>query len=210
MKRLTASEARLASLVANGLNDSQVAARLSLDPAAIGGRLADVYRKLGVRSRAELALLIGIHEERQVSKEAGKLGSSLYDRLGGLQSIQHVVDELIGRCAADARINQKFARTDIARLRGMLIDQVCAATGGPCTYAGRDMKSAHQGMGVTVGEFNALVEDLVASLGHLSVGQAERNELLAALGPMKADIVEVESDETGTTLPATYRAAGSL
>jgi len=92
----------------------------------------------------------------------------------------------------------------------MLVDQVCAASGGRCTYSGRDMAETHAGMGVTGGEFDALVEDLVATLNQFSVPAAEQGELLGLLGPMRPDIVEVESSETGTPLPATYREAAPI
>ena len=62
-RRLTATEARLARLVASGRSDSQIAAQLALDAATIERRLADVYRKLAVKSRTELALLVGLQEE---------------------------------------------------------------------------------------------------------------------------------------------------
>jgi hemoglobin len=133
--------------------------------------------------------------------------ASLYERLGGLDAIEAVVDSFVGRCAADDRINGKFERTDIPRLKKMLVDQVCEATGGPCTYTGREMRETHDGMQVTAGEFNALVEDLVATLEAFDVPEPEQEELLALLGPMRDDIVEVESPETGTPLPASYEAA---
>jgi len=135
---------------------------------------------------------------------------SLYERLGGLDAITAVVDSFVARCAGDDRINKKFVRTDIPRLKKMLIDQVCEATGGPCTYAGRDMRETHDGMGVSAGEFDALVEDLVATLDEFDVPEAERDELLGLLGPMRGDIVEVESAETGTPLPESYQAAPAL
>src|SRR5438034_7563204 len=117
--------------------------------------------------------------------------ASLYERLGGLDAITAVVDSFVGRCAGDDRINGKFARTDVPRLKKMLVDQVCEASGGPCTYSGRDMKETHAGMGVTSGEFDALVEDLVATLGRFDVPKAEQDELLGLLGPMKNYIVEI-------------------
>jgi hemoglobin len=136
--------------------------------------------------------------------------ATLYERLGGLDAIEAVVDSFVARCAGDDRINGKFARTDIPRLKKMLVDQVCEATGGPCTYAGRDMRTTHDGMGVTAGEFDALVEDLVATLDEFDVPKAEQDELLALLGPMRSDIVEIESPETGTPLPESYQAAPAL
>jgi hemoglobin len=136
--------------------------------------------------------------------------ASLYERLGGLDAITAVVESFVGRCAGDDRINRKFARTDVPRLKKMLVDQVCEASGGPCTYTGRGMRETHDGMGVTAGEFDALVEDLVATLNEFNVPMAEQDELLAVLGPMRGEIVEVESPETGTPLPGTYRPAPAL
>jgi hemoglobin len=133
--------------------------------------------------------------------------ASLYERLGGLDAINAVVDSFVARCAGDDRINRKFERTDIPRLKMMLVDQVCEAAGGPCTYLGRNMRAAHDGMAVTAGEFDALVEDLVATLDEFEVPKAEQDELLGLLGSLRGDIVEIESPETGTPLPASYHAA---
>jgi hemoglobin len=140
----------------------------------------------------------------------GELMATLYERLGGLDAIRAVVDSFVARCAGDDRINRKFERTDIPRLKKMLVDQVCEATGGPCTYTGRDMRETHDGMGVTAGEFDALVEDLVATLDQFDVPMAEQEELVGLLGPMRGDIVEIESPETGTPLPETYQTAPAL
>jgi hemoglobin len=118
---------------------------------------------------------------------------TLYDRLGGKKAITAVVDEFVGRVAADARINHYFAQTagDPARLKSFkmkLVDQICQASGGPCKYMGKDMKSAHAGMGVSGADFTALVEDLSGALDKFKVGEKEKGELLGALGPMKSDI----------------------
>ncbi len=136
--------------------------------------------------------------------------ASLFERLGGLDAITAVVDSFVARCAADDRINGKFVRKDIPRLKKMLVDQVCEAAGGPCTYTGRSMRETHDGMAVTDGEFAALVEDLVATLNEFNVPEAEQQELLGVLGPMRDDIVEVKSSDTGTALPESYRAAPAL
>ena len=120
---------------------------------------------------------------------------SLYDRLGKKKAIAAVVDEFVSRVAADHRINTFFVTTaaDPARLKmfkGNLVDQICEATGGPCKYKGKDMKAAHMGMGVSGGDFTALVEDLSGALDALKVGAHEKDQLLGALAPMKAQIVE--------------------
>ena len=135
---------------------------------------------------------------------------SLYERVGGMDSIAAVVDDFRDRVAKDDRINQKFAKTDLVRLKRMLIDQICEAAGGPCKYTGRSMKEAHAGMRVTNGEFDALVQDLVSTLSHFKVGKTEQDEILGVLGPLQADIVEVDTSQVGTPLPSTYQPAPAL
>jgi hemoglobin len=117
---------------------------------------------------------------------------SLYDRLGGVDAIKAVVKDFVEeRVAKDNRINARFMNTDIPKLEGLLTDQICAATGGPCTYTGRNMKETHAGMHITEAEFTALVEDLQASLNKFNVGKAEQDELIGALAKMHDDIVGI-------------------
>jgi hemoglobin len=113
----------------------------------------------------------------------------LYYRLGGYDSILAVVDEAIKNIAADRRINKFFAGANIPRLRRQLADQICMGSGGPCIYRGRDMKSAHAGMNINSGHFNALVQDLGKALNKYRVPAREQRELVAILAPTKKDIV---------------------
>ncbi len=115
---------------------------------------------------------------------------ALYDRLGGNPAITAVIGDFVdNQVVPDERINSFFANTDLDRLKVLLIEQVGQATGGPEVYTGRDMKTTHAGLGITVAHFNALVEDLAASLTVFEVPAAEQNELVAALAPLQADIV---------------------
>jgi hemoglobin len=115
---------------------------------------------------------------------------TLYERLGGLPAITAVVDDFVGNVARDRRINGFFAKTNIPRLKFLLVQQICQASGGPCIYTGRDMKSAHRGMGVAGRHFDALVQDLGRTLNKFKVPAQEQKELVAALAPLKKDIVE--------------------
>jgi hemoglobin len=119
---------------------------------------------------------------------------SLYSRLGGKKAITMVVDEFVNNVANDSRINKFFAAAAndekrLATFKTNLVDQICQGTGGPCKYKGKNMVAAHKGMGISDADFTALVEDLVAALNKFNVPEAERNELLAILGPMKSQIV---------------------
>jgi len=114
---------------------------------------------------------------------------SLYQRLGGLDAITAVVDDAIVNIAADARINQRFGSAAIPSLKAKLVELLCARTGGPCTYTGLDMSSAHEDMNIRDDEFDALVDDLVKSLNKFKVPAREQRELLAMLGQMRNAIV---------------------
>ena len=114
---------------------------------------------------------------------------SLYDRLGGKPAITAVVDDFVGNVAADKRVNGRFANANIPRLKQLLVELICAGTGGPCTYSGRDMRTAHKGMNIGDVEFTAVVEDLVKTLDKFKVPAKEKQDLLAVLGPMKPAIV---------------------
>jgi hemoglobin len=151
----------------------------------------EFQRKIGVIRLVSAALFLATLVSTPATFAKDK---SLYDRLGGKNAITAVVDEFVSRVAADNRINHYFAQAagDPARLasfKGKLVDQICQATGGPCQYTGKDMKTAHAGMGISEADFNALVEDLSGALDKFKVGAKEKSELLGALGSMKSDIV---------------------
>ncbi len=120
------------------------------------------------------------------TKEAAQ---PLYSRLGGQDAITAVVDDFLARVSKDERINGRFSNADIPHLRGMLIEFFCEATGGPCKYSGKDMKTAHAGMGIVEAEFTALVQNLKGALDHLNVPAREQKDVLGALGPLKPQIV---------------------
>jgi hemoglobin len=139
---------------------------------------------------ASLAVLVLVATGCAGMERSPAAATSLYDRLGGRAAITAVVDDFIGNVAVDQRIHQRFQGADIPRLKTMLVDQICEASGGPCTYTGKTMLEAHRGMKVTDAEFTALVEDLVRSLDKFKVPGREQQELLAALGGMKGQIVD--------------------
>ena len=126
--------------------------------------------------------------ERMAMKE-----KSLFDRLGGKPAITAVVDDFVARVVADRRINRFFANTDAPPFKAKLVDQICEASGGPCKYTGKDMKTAHAGMGIADADFGALVEDLSITLDKFiqakAISEKEKGELLNALAPMRKDIV---------------------
>lgn len=125
--------------------------------------------------------------------EARQSGDTLYKRLGGYDAVVAVVDDFIGRLASDKQIGRFLVglSTDSKKkLRQLVIDQVCSATGGPCLYTGRDMKTSHAGLGISESVWNAAANHLVATLNKFKVPKKEQDELIAIVSSLKGDIVE--------------------
>ena len=141
---------------------------------------------------AALALLAlfgcaGTMQEKPASAPAAK--DALYLELGGTPGITSVVDAFLPRINGDARINTLFRKVDHDDLRRLVIEQLCAATGGPCTYTGRSMEESHSGLHLTDADFKAFVDDLIAAMNQLKVPKPSQKKLLALLAPMKPQIV---------------------
>jgi len=118
---------------------------------------------------------------------------SLYQRIGGYDALAAVVDDFVGRLVTDKQFERFFVgHSDDSkkRIRQHILDQFCAATGGPCLYLGRDMKTSHAGLGITSAEWDAAAKHLIASLDKFKVPEKEKGEVLAFVGSLKKDIVE--------------------
>lgn len=114
---------------------------------------------------------------------------TLYKAFGGKEGIAKIVDDFVGITAADPRVNFQFAKTDIARLKKLLNEQLCAATGGGCAYTGRDMKTAHAHMGVTNAQYNAIAENMYDAWDKNGIPYRVQNKVMAVLATMQRDIV---------------------
>ncbi len=145
--------------------------------------------------KAEMRTLVGVLGLTAVVAGCATVETkpALYERLGGMMAIHAVVDDFMPSLTKDPALKPRFEKVPpvrMLRLKAALAEQICEAAGGPCSYTGKEMKAAHAGMGITSAEFDALVKNLAASLDKLKVPAEEKKELLAALDPMKKEIVE--------------------
>ncbi len=95
------------------------------------------------------------------------------------------------RLKADARIGEQFRETNLDNLAKSLTEQLCQLSGGPCTYNGPDMKTAHTHLDITRAHFNALVEVLQQSMDAKGIPFTRQNQMLALLAPMHRDTITV-------------------
>jgi hemoglobin len=103
--------------------------------------------------------------------------------------IDRIIDDFVTRISTDPRIASRFQGADLGHLRDALKAQICYLVGGPCAYAGKDMKTAHAGMGLQNRDFNDLAEDLQKSMDREGVSFQAQNQLLSKLAPMQRAIV---------------------
>lgn len=116
-------------------------------------------------------------------------GQDLLAAFHGHEGISRIVDDLVEQVQKDSRLAEIFKASDFVRLRRTLKEQFCYILNGGCSYTGRDMKSVHADHGVTIAEFNALVEVLQGAMTREGVAFSAQNRLLAKLAPMKRDTV---------------------
>lgn len=116
--------------------------------------------------------------------------SRLAAAFGGQDGIRRMTDRTVELSEADPRIAEIFVAHDMVRLKRTLFEQFCYLLGAGCDYSGRDMRSAHDGMGVRKADLNALVENLQQAMREAEVPFGAQNRLLSKLAPMSGDVVE--------------------
>jgi hemoglobin len=128
-----------------------------------------------------------------VQAKAPVPGQTLYERLGGYDTIAAIVDEFLSRLRADpmfARFEGGRSLDSTRRGREFLVSQMCELSGGPCKYFGRDMKTTHGGLAITTPEWEACLRHTADALDHLKVPAKEKEEFLALFEGYRGDIVE--------------------
>ncbi|CAM3413190.1 group 1 truncated hemoglobin [Pseudomonas floridensis] len=129
-----------------------------------------------------LALLIGCaqHPSRD---------ESLYQDLGQRAGIQRIVEGMLLNAAKDDRIVERFRRVNIVLLRDRLVEKFCVVADGPCTYTGDSLAESHKGQNLTPSDFNALVENLIASMDSEHVPVPVQNRFIARLAAMRGEVI---------------------
>ena len=119
---------------------------------------------------------------------------SLYERLGGYDAIAAVSDALMVRIKNDDKLRRYYdhrGADGIAREQQLLVDFLCASSGGPMVYTGRDMTTVHVGMRLDEEDWDRAAGHLMATLEQFDVPEPEKNEVMAFTASLKPEVVEV-------------------
>jgi hemoglobin len=142
---------------------------------------------------ARLILLVGVSVGAGLAGQE-QHGATLYERLGRYDGIAKIADDYLKGVRADPQLSRFIGRStdSLARARQLLKDQLCALTGGPCVYAGRDMKTAHGGLGITAADWALNMKYMAAALDKSHVTGSDKDQMLALIETFRKAIVEKE------------------
>lgn len=117
---------------------------------------------------------------------------TLYERLGGETAIRKLANDIAENHLANPLIKTRFEIVeDMDKTKQMVFEFICAGTGGPQTYTGNDMLTAHKGMNISEQEFIAVVDDILAAMDQNNMGATEKNDMLAIAYSLKDEIIRV-------------------
>jgi hemoglobin len=150
---------------------------------------------------------VGGGDGRRSDDKDAPARQTLYERLGGSQTIIALVDDFTQRIIADPRVN--FERRNVStnwvggeykpwnpspenvdRFKQHMVEFISLAAGGPAQYTGRDMHTIHDGMRISNAEFDAMIGDIKASLDRMNIARPEARDLLAIMETTRKQIVE--------------------
>lgn len=117
--------------------------------------------------------------------------STLYDALGGRQSVEIAIDRMVVRLHNDKHLSELFNETNDKELKRNLVDFICQLSGGGCEYEGAEMLDAHSEMFITKGEFDRFVTLFIYSMDDAKIPFTAQNKLLKLLAEMRGEVIEV-------------------
>jgi hemoglobin len=121
--------------------------------------------------------------------------TTLYERLGRYDGIARIADDYLKGVRADPQLSRFIGRStdSLVRARQLLKDQLCALTGGPCAYVGRDMKTAHGGLGITESDWALNMQYMAAALDKSHIAGSDKEQMLALIEGFRKQIVEKDA-----------------
>lgn len=118
---------------------------------------------------------------------------TIYDRIGGGETIDTLVDSFYDKVLADPELRSYFEDVPLPKLRNMQKEFFSAATGGPITYTGRPLDEVHRGLGITRREFQRFTEHLLETLHDVGVEEKDAYEIISHVN-LYADEITSDAD----------------
>ena len=118
---------------------------------------------------------------------------TLFERLGGKPAVHAAVDLFYQKVLADDRVKHMFDAVDMQKQRGKQEAFMTYAFGGAPNYSGLSMRKAHarlvQEKGLNDTHFNAIAENLTATLKELKVPDELITEVINTVASTRDDVL---------------------
>lgn len=138
-----------------------------------------------------IALTVAMALNGCAAQQRSDINENLYQALGAEQGIAQIADYFIMEIAYDSRVSERFADSNVERFREKIMEHFCFIVDGPCQYTGDSMILTHRGMDINPGEFNAVVEDLIAAMDKAGTPLSAQNRLLDRLAKLRPQIMGI-------------------
>ena len=121
--------------------------------------------------------------------------NSLYEKIGGGAAVDAAVELFYKKVLADDRVKHFFDDVSMDKQRRKQKEFLSAALGGPLPWTGKDMRKAHADMGLTDAHFNAIAENLQATLEELRVSKDLIDQVMAIVASTRDDVLNRPSQK---------------
>ena len=131
-------------------------------------------------------------EETASMDEVASDQETLYQRIGGYDVVAAIIDDMGPRALNDPAFSMFFTDMDEEAgkaARQHAVNLVCERAGGPCFYTGREMKTIHEGLGITDEQWRLNLGHLSDTLDALNIAGDEKSEVIAIFAGFREDIV---------------------
>ena len=136
-----------------------------------------------------LVAVLALGQTASAGDVATDEGPTLYERMGGWDSVSQIVDDTIAFHLDNPQVAHYFENVDLDKLAGHVTAFFAAGIGGPNKYEGRDMTSAHAHMNMSNADFDSAVADVLKAVDKNGVGAAEKAEVAAILESLRPAVM---------------------
>lgn len=120
------------------------------------------------------------------------MSNTLYQRLGGADGIAKLVDDSMDAHLANPLVKTRFEKiNDMDHAKQMARQFFGAGAGGPETYTGKDMPTAHKGMNISEQEYLAVMDDIVGAMAKNKLSEETKKDVIAIMYSLKDAIIRV-------------------
>lgn len=116
---------------------------------------------------------------------------SLYERLGGEDKIREIATDILDLHLDNDTVRVRYQDSDREKVIQRVTEFICAGTGGPQEYTGKDMVTTHRGMNINEAEYIAVIDDIMEALDKNGIGDREKQEVLMICYSLKGEILHV-------------------